>query len=66
MVVVATGGNYNSQSPADKIIAKFILAGYNAQNFKTNQSKWALSRSKIRSALYYTKTKGQSSFVLLP
>jgi CubicO group peptidase (beta-lactamase class C family) len=39
MVIVTTGGNYNSQSPADEIIAKYILAGYDAKNFKTNQSK---------------------------
>ncbi|MVN76963.1 serine hydrolase [Hymenobacter sp. HMF4947] len=29
LVVVVTGGNYNQQSPADELIAKYILAAFN-------------------------------------
>jgi CubicO group peptidase (beta-lactamase class C family) len=29
MVVVTTGGNYNTQSPADELIRKYILPSFN-------------------------------------
>ena len=32
MIVVITGGNYNTQSPADELTARYILPGFNKKN----------------------------------